>query len=62
MILPKQFRFLLHGVSGLLLSMAFVCSAGADQGCIDCHSSQEKLIQNLSKEKPKKSAMTSGAG
>jgi hypothetical protein len=37
-------------------------TAMADQGCIDCHCDEKKLISNLSQEKPKKSAMTSGAG
>ncbi len=31
-------------------------------GCITCHPDEKSLTLNLSKEKPKKSAMTSGAG
>ena len=36
--------------------------AAADESCISCHTSENKLTRNLSKGSPKKSALTSGAG
>lgn len=57
-----RINFFLYIAFLLMIFTLGANTAMADQGCIDCHSDEKKLTLNLSKEKPKKSAMTSGAG
>lgn len=57
-----RLNFLLYITFLLMIFTLGANTAMADQGCIDCHCDEKKLTSNLSKEKPRKSAMTSGAG
>ncbi|MCP4687711.1 MAG: hypothetical protein GY859_06655 [Desulfobacterales bacterium] len=50
-------------VVGLLAPTGPISSDAAERsGCITCHTDEKSLTLNLSKEKPKKSSLTSGAG
>ncbi len=50
-------------IIGLLGAAGPIAPRAAERtGCITCHTDEKSLTRALSKEKPKKSAMTSGAG
>ncbi len=49
--------------AGLLAAPGGMAGDAADRsGCVACHTDEKALTRTLSREKPKKSALTSGAG
>jgi len=49
-------------LAGWLNATQTVTTATEPSSCVKCHTDEKKLTANLSHEKPKTSAMTSGAG
>ncbi|MCF8069663.1 MAG: hypothetical protein K9L30_13880 [Desulfobacterales bacterium] len=51
---------------GMALALMVVCiytgNVLAASSCVSCHTDENKLTKNLSKKKPQKSTLTSGAG
>jgi len=49
-----------------LLSIIVCCAAGFtqadDSGCVDCHTDEELLSENLAQQTKKKSSLQAGAG
>ena len=50
------------GLSALLFCLCLTNVVYADSSCITCHTDEDELTANLSKEKGVKSAMQAGTG